>query len=169
MTPPRNPRRLVAALAVGLTVVAGATACESTAKQSYEQRVKEQKTSPITGESLEARNLKEKLTRENDPNRVGYVYLVNFGKPFGYYTIKGKVSSSGSQLGPEQEVVCPWSTGESCQPVDSKQDDGTYGQGDPGIFFFTAEGTRVETTLDYIYSDQPLAIDVPRLDPKGNA
>lgn len=159
-------RKTIAAALAVLALAVGVTGCESDASASYKQRVEEQKQSPITGESLEVRNLKEKLRRENDPNHIGYVYLISFAQPIGYYAIKGKVSSSGSQLGPEQEVVCPWSNPSSCNPVDSKQDDGTYGQGDPGIYFFTTEGTRVETTLDYVYSDQPLPIDVPRLDPK---
>ena len=38
-----------------------------------------------------------------------------------------------------------------------------YGDGDPGIFFYTADDVMVETSLDYVVSDQPLAIDVPRL------
>lgn len=47
---------------------------------------------------------------------------------------------------------------------DSAKDDGTYGNGDPGIFFFfTTDGIMVETDLNYIQTDAPLSIDVPRL------
>ena len=53
--------------------------------------------------------------------------------------------------------------GNFCLTLDSSQDDGTYGEGDPGIFFFLADGTYVETTLDYVYSTQPIPVDVPRL------
>lgn len=49
-------------------------------------------------DSLERRNLKERLLRQNDPDRVGYVYILSFGKFIGYYTIKGKVSSTQSQM-----------------------------------------------------------------------
>jgi hypothetical protein len=115
-----------------------------------------------TGVSLEKTQLTERLKRQNKASAVGYVYLLNFGKPFGYYVIKGKVSNSGSQLAPEEELVRPCG---GCDRIatDGPQDDGTYGTGDPGIFFFTATGVMVETSVDYIYSDQPLELDVPLL------
>jgi hypothetical protein len=72
------------------------------------------------------------------------------------------VSSTGSQLTPTDKVVQPCS-GCDRLVVDGAQDDGTYGQEDPGSFFFTTDGNLVETTLDTIYSTQPLTIDVPLL------
>jgi hypothetical protein len=47
--------------------------------------------------------------------------------------------------------------------LDSPKDDGSYGNGDPGIFFFTADGAYVETDINYITSNQPINIDVPLL------
>ena len=50
--------------------------------------------------------------------------------------------------------------------VASIGDDGSFGPnegGDRGVFFFTATGVMVETTLDWVYSDAPLQIDVPNL------
>lgn len=128
------------------------------------ERLQEQNQTTIKGDSLEKSNLKEKLERENDPTAVRYVYLMNFGQIVGYYVIKGKVSSAGSQIAPEMEVDFH-SYGNVV--LDSKQDDGTYGQGDPGIFFFTADGTMVSTSLDYVEADAPMPIDVPRLGGKG--
>lgn len=111
-------------------------------------------------DSLESKNLERKREREENPTAERYLYLMNYGQIVGYYVTKGKVSSNGSQIGPETEVL----TGLSGNPVvDSAKDDGTYGTGDPGIFFFTSDDVMVETSLDYIMSDQPLAIDVPRL------
>jgi len=152
-------KKSISAIAISLALVGGLTACsENTA---YEERKDKQSTVTLKN-SLEAENLKEKLTRENDPNAVRYVYLMNFGDVVGFYVIKGKVSSSGSQLAPEEEFVRPCS---GCDgfTTDSAQDDGTFGTGDPGIFFFTSDGTMVSTSLDYIESDAPLPIDVPRL------
>lgn len=151
--------RTITATATVAALLAGITACTN---DEYDNRKQKQATTGITN-SLEKRNLEEKLQRENKPNAIRYVYLMNFGKIVGYYVIKGKVSSSGSQLAPEQEIICRYNSSDSCQAVDSAQDDGTYGSGDDGVFFFLADGTEVETTLDYIASDQPLAIDVPRL------
>lgn len=151
----RKPTAIIATtLALGL-VLAGCSNSE------YQDRKEQQKTVTLK-DSLEIANLEEKLQRENDPAAVRYVYLISFAQPIGYYVIQGKVSSSGSQLAPEQEAIRPYSGAEPLI-LDSSQDDGTYGTGDPGIFFFLANGTMVSTTLDYIESDAPLPLDVPRL------
>jgi hypothetical protein len=146
---------LIGAVALVLTM----TACGPS--QEYTDR-EDQQDAITLDDSLEIHNLEEKLERQNDPNAIRYVYLMNFGQIVGYYVIQGKVSSNGSQLAPEQDIVQPYAGGDR-YVVDSSQDDGTYGAGDPGIFFFTSEGVLVETSLDYIVSDSPIDIDVPRL------
>lgn len=130
----------------------------------YEKRKEANKVDTTKGPSLERKNLERKIQLEENADRPGYVYLLSFGKPFGYYAIKGKVSASGSQLAPEDDIICRYS-GDSCQAVDGPQDDGTYGEGDPGIFFFTADGVFVHTNLDYFYTTQPIptAVEVPKL------
>lgn len=154
----------IAAIAA-LTLALGLTACSSDGTDEYEQRKNDNaavKQIVGDGETLEQSNLLERLRRQSKPTAIGYVYLTTFGQPIGYYVIKGKVSNAGSQLAPEQEVLRRCS---GCEQFlsDGPQDDKTYGVGDPGIFFFTAEGTMVETDFDYIYSDQPLDLDVPLL------
>ena len=145
---------IITTLLFGALVLTGCEASEAT------QRKEQQKTVTLK-DSLEKANLKEKLERENDPSAVRYVYLMNFGQIVGYYVIEGKVSASGSQLAPEQDIIR--SADGSRQVVDSAQDDGTYGDGDPGVFFFLADGTMVTTDLNVIQSDAPLKIDVPLL------
>ncbi|MFB7890283.1 hypothetical protein ACFCZ3_19755 [Cellulosimicrobium cellulans] len=152
----------VAAALVGALVAVLAFAGCSTEPTAYEERKEKQETVSLT-DSLEIKNLEEKLQRENDPSAIRYVYLISFAQPIGYYVIQGKVSSSGSQLAPEEEIVDPCRSSYCPTVMDSAQDDGTFGSGDPGIFFFLADGTMVSTTLDYIESDAPLPIDVPRL------
>lgn len=137
------------------------TACTSSDLDKREAK----QNSVTLKDSLEITNLETKLERENDPNAVRYVYLISFAQPIGYYVVKGKVSSSGSQLAPEDDIIR--TPGGDRLVTDGAQDDGTYGTGDPGIFFFTADGTMVSTTLDYIESDAPLPIDVPRLGGQG--
>ena len=39
--------------------------------------------------------------------------------------------------------------------------DGSYGENDNGIFFFTVDGNYVEWTGEYLYSDIPIEIDNP--------
>lgn len=115
-------------------------------------------------DSLERRNLSKRLTRFNKPQKVGYLYLMSFGKFVGYYVVKGKISSVNSQLTNTQQT---WDCGDPCTAVvESMGDDGTFGPnegGDNGIFFFTATDVLVETTLDWVYSDTPLKINVPNL------
>jgi hypothetical protein len=158
----RIPATITAAIAVG-GLLLGLTAC-SGGTSDEEARKREQATS-ATGDTLEKKNLEEKRRREENPNAIRYVYLMSFGKVLGYYTAKGKISSSGSQKAPEQDIVWTCKNSHGCSPVvvDSKQDDGTYGSSDPGIFFFTTEGAKVVTNLDYVESDQPIPFDVPKL------
>jgi hypothetical protein len=145
----------IAAVSVAAALVFSATACSP---GEYETRKENQKSSQITN-SLERQNLEKKRDKEEDPNAIRYVYIMSYANIIGFYTAKGKVSSSGSQVGPESEVIRYYGDG---HVLDSAKDDGTYGEGDPGIFFFTTDGVMVETSLDYIVSDQPLPIDVPR-------
>ena len=117
-------------------------------------------------DSLERRNLAKRLLTTNDPDKLGYVYLLNFGKIFGYYTIQGKVSSTQSQMTTSDLINYACSDGLSgCQAVTTTapSDDGSYGENEAGIFFFTTEDAYVTTNLDYMYSDQPLPFDVPEL------
>ena len=151
------------AVAVALAVSALAfTGCGYS--QEYEDR--QDKQAVISRDnSLGIANQTERLEREEDANAIRYVYLMSFGNIIGYYTIQGKVSPAGTQLAPEQEIICR-STAESCQAVDSAKDDGTYGASDEGSFFFTTEGVLIETDLNYIQSDAPIGLDVPRFNQK---
>ena len=114
-------------------------------------------------DSLERRNLRERLVRTNEPDAIGYVYLLNFGKVLGYYTIKGKVSSTQSQMTPSTSVERHGDTGGGNITYPAPGDDGSYSANEDGVFFFTTEGAFVETNLDYVFADQPLPFDVPEL------
>lgn len=114
-------------------------------------------------DSLERRNLKERLLRTNKPNQQGFVYLMSFGKIIGYYGVKGKVSSTQSQMTTDQLIIQNCGTCTERSVVSAPGDDGSYGPNESGIFFFTTEGQMITTSLDYIWSDNPISIDVPRL------
>lgn len=115
----------------------------------------------------ERRTIAKWAKRWDKPNVPCYVYLVSFGKIIGYYVTDGKPSSTRSYLLPEtQHQKIPCSLGPHCQMVQSADLDGTYGENNPGIRFFTAEGTAVEwggEGATYIYSDAPLPLNVPKL------
>lgn len=161
---------IIVVLAIGLVALTG---CEGESKaqtkgQQVTEQAFEQQSSAVPypadelKDSLERRNLKERLLRTNNPDALGYVYLMNFGKIVGYYSVKGKVSSNQSQMTTDQLIAKPC---DSCDRyvVNAPGDDGSYGDNEEGIFFFTTEGTMVTSDLNYIWSDQPLPIDVPRL------
>jgi hypothetical protein len=154
----------VAAVTTAAVLLTASSCGDDSGRKAYEQRKQANKQLDPARATLEKANLRRKIALEENPNQVGYVYITSFGKPMGYYVIKGKVSSAGSQLQPEDDIVQPYSGGDR-YVTDGPQDDGTYGDGDPGIFFFLADGTYVETTLDHIYSTQPIRtfLDVPKL------
>jgi len=114
---------------------------------------------PKLNDSLERRNLKKRLTRFNDPNKVSYIYLVNYGKVMAFYTIKGKVSSVNSLMTTPDQVI------RSCQcerqVVASPDLDGSYGSNGDAIFFFTTDDIYVEWAGDYMLVDQPLKLSTP--------
>ena len=157
----------VAATAAALTVAALlSTGCSSPATYDNPVNERSKKQNEVTlDNSLGIDAQKERLSREDDVNAVRYVYLINYGQVFGYYVIKGGVYGADTQLAPEQEVACPWNRVDACNTVDSMKDNGTYGGSDAGVFFITAENVLVETTLDYIQADAPIAVyaNVPEL------
>jgi hypothetical protein len=120
------------------------------------------------GGFLERRNLSERLSRFSDANKLGYVYVMSFGKFLGYYSIKGKITSNQSQMtNPTQtwdnEGHCS-GCGHYGMSAESIGDDGSYGENEPGVFFFTTAGVMVVTNLDYMYVDKPLTIgNIPQL------
>lgn len=176
----RNKRLSLAALVgVLLFVMFGAADCDG--GENDKQRDEVQKISgkafdqqraavPYPADqlkdSLERRNLRERLLRFNDPKKVGYVYILSFGDFIGYYTIAGKVSSTQSQMNPSDDISGD-KCGSGCSEhvvSESAGDDGAFGEAEPGIFFFTTEGVMVQVSTDYIYSDQPISVgDIPEL------
>jgi hypothetical protein len=130
---------------------------------AYEEKLTSAVPYPLDrmNDSLERRNLREKLLRFNDPSKIGYVYLLtDFGQIVAYYTIKGKVSSTQSQLTITQQTRCiPIQDREDpCFIVDSVSDDGSYGLNEDGVFFFTTEDVFITWNGAYLYSDYPLDV-----------
>lgn len=168
--------RTIALAVTAALVVAGLSGCnddksnaQSSGQKQTEQAYAQQAAAvPYPADqlrdSLERRNVRERLLRTNKPNAIGYVYVMSFGKIIGYYTAKGKVSSTQSQMTTDQFELDHGSYGQSV--VNAPGDDGSYGANESGIFFFCTDGAMVTTNLDYIWSDQPLPIDVPLLNAK---
>jgi hypothetical protein len=163
-------KKLLVPLAALILVV---TACDpSSAKgtvqsqgqaltQQYAEKLTTAEPYPLSqmNDSVERKNLRERLLRYNDPNKISYVYLLSqTGSVISFYTIKGKVSSNDSQLTQPDASECH---GERCNGAVIRQapgDDGSYGPNETGVFFFTTENVLVTWSGLYLETDAPLKI-----------
>ncbi len=171
----------VAALVVACTKSAGATTpagtltcadvtCQQVQMQQTTGKYMKQLTSaqpyPLSAmtDSAERANLRARLIRLNDPNRIGYFYeMSQTGQVIAFYTIRGKVSSTGSQLSnPENAIGYAGSHDVGGTVVSSPGDDGSFGPEEcqsQGVFFFTADtDALVEWCGAWQYSDAPLKL-----------
>ena len=95
------------------------------------------------------------------PKPLGYIVLFSGNAVVGSFVVDGKVSSLNSFLTPDSEYyeVC---SGEYTRYNRWISDvDGSYGENDNGIFFFTANGNYVEWNGEYLYSDIPFEVADP--------
>lgn len=97
---------------------------------------------------------------------LGYVVLFAGNTTVGSFVVDGKVSSLNSYLTPDSEYyeIIANNAGKNRWLADI---DGSYGENDNGIFFFTPDGKYIEWTGEYIYSDIPFTIDEPVLKVEG--
>ena len=93
---------------------------------------------------------------------LGYaVLLTESGSVVGKFTVDGKVSSLNSFLTPDSEYY-EYSAGQYSKTNAWLSDvDGSYGENDTGIFFFTPDGKYVEWSGIYLYSDIPFEVSAP--------
>ena len=93
---------------------------------------------------------------------LGYIVLFEGNLTVGRFIVDGKVSSLNSYLTPDSEYF-EIATGSSGTYHNKwlADVDGTYGENDSGIFFFTPDGKYVEWTGDYLYSDIPFEVESP--------
>ncbi len=93
----------------------------------------------------------------SDKNKIGYIYLISYGRVMAFYPIKGKVSSLQTYLTTQETTygnsTAGWTT------VPAPDIDGTYGENAESIFFFTPEGAYIEWKGEYMYSDTPLKLN----------
>lgn len=100
---------------------------------------------------------------------LGYIVLfTEGGGVVGNFVVDGKVSSLNSYLTPDSEYYEQeyWGDGDSATGAPNRwlaDVDGSYGENDNGIFFFTPDGKYLEWTGIYLYSDIPFEVDDPVL------
>lgn len=102
---------------------------------------------------------------------LGYIVLfTDNGSVVGSFVVDGKVSSLNSFLTPDSEYYEKVSndvTGDKASNKWLADVDGSYGENDNGIFFFTTDGKYIEYTGKYLYSDIPFEVDNPILRVEG--
>ena len=100
---------------------------------------------------------------------LGYIVLLTeSGSVVGRFVVDGKVTSLNSYLTPDSQYYeCG---GDYCSSSGSFMNgennwlpdvDGSYGENDKGIFFFTTDGKYIEWTGTYLYSDIPFDVSNP--------
>lgn len=95
---------------------------------------------------------------------LGYVVLLNGSAVVGTFTVDGKVTSLNSYLTPDSryyEAVGDFVDGSDSENEWLADVDGSYGENDSGIFFFTPDGNYYEWSGEYLYSDRPFIIESP--------
>lgn len=138
---------------------------DPTANANYEAQ-KSNDPIPSLSDSLERGNIVEHLKRNNQPDRVRYIYLLaDTGGIYAYFVLKGKVTSTSAQLTPTDDLVRPCSTGGDCswQVVQGPTDDGSFDGDEGGIYFFTDTGMEVQWNGRWLLTDEPLKIQTPTL------
>lgn len=156
--------------AVAIALMLGLTACEGDTNipqrdTQAEANYKAQKNAvpaPDLKDSLERRNVVEHEKRNNQPNRIQYIYLLtDMGGIYAYFPIKGKISAAGSQLNPTDNIVDACGASTCYMTVQGPSDDGSFGSDEGGIFFFTVDGVEIQWNGRWLVSDAPLKLTSP--------
>lgn len=95
---------------------------------------------------------------------LGYIVLfTESGSTVGRFIVDGKVSSLNSYLTPDSEYYELHYSGTAATKTNDwlADIDGSYGENDNGIFFFTPDGKYIEWTGTYLYSDIPFEVSDP--------
>lgn len=97
---------------------------------------------------------------------LGYIVLfTEGGGVVGRYVVDGKVTSLNSFLTPDSTYYAAVN-----YDVSWLADvDGSYGENDQGIFFFTPDGKYIEWTGIYLYSDIPFEVTTPTIVIEGES
>lgn len=173
-------------MVAGLVVLTGCTETTSNTMKNTREDVKStlaigdkltnnQSTPTDINYSLERYNLIRRAYWVNGQRERANTLVCEVEKPLGYialflengscagrFVVDGKVTSLNSYLTPDSEyyelIYGGTYTKENKWIADV---DGSYGENDNGIFFFTTDGKYVEWTGTYLYSDIPFEIQNP--------
>ncbi len=162
---------IMALMFIGCT---GKTGAEKDVQKTLDNASKLQTNQPTPTDiqySLERYNLVRRTYWVNGQREMANTLPCEVQKPLGYivlfsgntiianFVVDGKVSSLNSYLTPDSEYY--EKTSGSSNNDWLADVDGSYGENDNGIFFFTPDGKYIEWTGTYLYSDIPFEVDSP--------
>jgi hypothetical protein len=128
------------------------------------------------GLTIEQHNIKARLDLDNKPGSIKHLYIIAAasGQVILYSTVKGKVTSSGKRLTPYAANYSSGSTGgdsgfrvnlpngDSFRTNEVLQDDGTYGESIPYLYWFDVQGRYhqqyIQGGMIVHISDQPIPV-----------
>lgn len=166
----------ITALCIALLMIFSLVGCEESGSYADTRKtietannLQEQQPTPTDLDfSLERYNLIRRAYWVNGQREKAAAVICQAEKPLGYivlftesggvvgrFVVDGKVSSLNSFLTPDTT----WPNSTSSKWIADV--DGSYGENDFGIFFFTPDGKYVEWTGTYLYSDIPFEVDDP--------
>jgi len=178
----------ILALALCLCCVVGLTGCDIDTVDAYDTKdditaqkevasnlAASQSTPTDINYSLERYNLIRRAYWVNGQREKANTLVCSIEKPLGYivlfsgntvvgsFVVDGKVSSLNSYLTPSNvdSTYGGSSSGYTTITTEMADVDGSYGENDSGIFFFTPDGKYIEWTGSYLYSDIPFEVDNP--------
>lgn len=125
------------------------------------------------GLTVEQQNVKDRLAMDNKIGSIKYIYVISpyRGQCIMYSTVKGKVTSSGKRLNPREVMGGDHVSGSDMRvnisgreyvTTEVIEDDGTYGDSCPYIYWWDTKGQYHQLFLTgsvmVSVSDQPLPI-----------
>jgi hypothetical protein len=117
---------------------------------------------PSITRSLERENIKRRIEFINQPDRIGYLYLLTEnGQLIREVQVLGKASSLNSYLTPMEELTYGRVNGYGGElyVAEAADLDGTWGENAEGIFWFTPDGVYQEWIGLYLYSSERLTFE----------
>ena len=157
------------------TLQTSGTKADTTATKQIADSLSSRQPTPTDIEySLERYNLIRRAYWVNGQREKANTVICPVEKPLGYivlfagntvvnsFIVDGKVSSLNSYLSPDSEYYEYVYGGDYREYNRWLADvDGSYGENDNGIFFFTPNGNYIEWTGEYLYSDIPFEVEKP--------
>lgn len=155
----------------------GGTKADTQAQKAVADNLASHQATPTDIDySLERYNLIRRAYWVNGQREKANMLVCEIEKPLGYivlfsgttlvsrFIVDGKVSSLNSFLTPSNvDSVKNYGSNVGVTTITTEMADvdGSYGENDSGIFFFTPDGRYIEWTGTYLYSDIPFEVSNP--------